>query len=169
VLRLCVRALIAFQSVLLRVKSLNALHLDPNLMRPALPRLLPLIDLSQLSEEELKQHGTADPPGFKYSKGPRKDILKMKWLKANSAVVTRITGDVFHICGISSIVFTLAAGRKHSPEEILEVISNIIPHNREDTMTRSTTNYTMAALSCSNRRKTQKMRLKKGAMRNLNT
>jgi hypothetical protein len=55
--------------------------------------VLPLIDLGQLSEAELKEHGTADPE-----------------------VVARMMGDLFEIYGDSSILFILGAEQDHSSE-----------------------------------------------------
>jgi hypothetical protein len=89
--------------------------------------------LGQLSEEELEQHGTADLLELLLKQGREKTFLK--WLKANPAVVERILDDLFGIYGISSIVFILAAEQKHSSEEVIEAISNVVPHKKEDIMT----------------------------------
>jgi predicted transposase YdaD len=103
--------------------------LDSNLVRPVLPRLLPLIDLGQLREAALTQHGTADLLELLFRQGRAKTFLE--WLKANSAIVVRRMDDLFEIYGISSIVFILGMGRKHSSGEILEVIGNVVPHKKK--------------------------------------
>jgi hypothetical protein len=49
--------------------------------------------------------------------------------------MVRMMDDLFGIYGTSSIVFILAVAQKHSSEEIIEAISNVVPHKKEDIMT----------------------------------
>jgi predicted transposase/invertase (TIGR01784 family) len=43
--------------------------------------------------------------------------------------------DLVEIYGTSSLIFILAVEQKHSSEEVIEAISNIVPHKKEAIMT----------------------------------
>jgi recombination-promoting nuclease RpnE len=98
-----------------------------------LPKPLLLVDLGQLSEAELKQHGTIDLLELLLRQSQERTCLE--WLKANPTAVVGMVDDLVEIYGTSSIIFILEVERKHSPEEVIEAIVNIVPHKKEAIMT----------------------------------
>jgi predicted transposase YdaD len=106
---------------------------DPTLASVALPKPLRLVDLGQLSEAELKQHGKVDLLELLLRQSQARTCLQ--WLKSNPTAVMRMLDDLLEIYGMSSIFFILAVERKHSPEEIIEAICNIVPYKKEAIMT----------------------------------
>jgi predicted transposase YdaD len=58
---------------------------DPTLASVALPKPLPLVDLGQLSEAELKQHGTIDLLELFLRQSQERTLLKMAPSKSNGS------------------------------------------------------------------------------------
>jgi recombination-promoting nuclease RpnB len=106
---------------------------DPTLASVALPKPLSLVDLGQLSEATLRQHGKVDLLELLLRQSQERTLLK--WLESNPTAVMRMLDDLFAIYGMSSIFFILAVERKHSSEEITEAIGNIVPYKKEAIMT----------------------------------
>jgi predicted transposase/invertase (TIGR01784 family) len=107
--------------------------IDPTLASVALPKPLHLVDLGQLSEAALKEHGKVDLLELLLKQSQERTLLK--WLKSNPTAVERMLDDLLEIYGTSSIIFILAVERKHSAEEIIEAIGNIVPYKKGDIMT----------------------------------
>jgi hypothetical protein len=69
-----------------------------------LSKPLHLVDLGQLSEAELKQHGTVDLLELLLRQSQERTCLK--WLQANPTAVVRILDDLVEIYGTSSIILS---------------------------------------------------------------
>jgi recombination-promoting nuclease RpnB len=59
----------------------------------------------------------------------------LNWIQEHPALVVRMTDALFDLYGISSIVFILGVESKHSAEEILGALGNVVPHKKETIMT----------------------------------
>jgi predicted transposase/invertase (TIGR01784 family) len=106
---------------------------DPALAREEFPKGLLLVELDQMSEEELRRHGTADLLELLLKQGQERTFLS--WLKENPAVAIKMMDNSFGIYGIYSLVFILELEQNHSPEEILETMGKIVPYKKKDIMT----------------------------------
>ncbi len=103
---------------------------DPILSRAEMLKPLQLIDLGQMEEEELSQHGTADLLEMLLKQSRERTFLN--WMKERPEAVVKMLDRDY---GISSIIYILSVESKYGSEEILDTIENIVPHRKKDTMT----------------------------------
>lgn len=91
---------------------------------------LSLIDLGQMEEEELAKHGTADLLEMLLKQSKRRTYLN--WITEHPEEMKKLV-DRFY--GISGIIYILGIEKRHSAEELLQAIENIVPQRKEDIMT----------------------------------
>ena len=103
---------------------------DPILARAELFKPLPMIDLGQLSEEELKQHGTASGMELLLKQARHRTMLK--WIQSHAEEVRDILAMYY---GKSSIHYILAVENKYSPKEVVDALIAIEPHKAQEIMT----------------------------------
>ena len=103
---------------------------DPALARAELFKPLSLIDLGQMSEAELQQHGTAALMELLLKQARYRTFLK--WIKSHAEEIKILLDSYYDIGGIHYI---LGVEDKYSSEEIIEAILEIAPHKQEDIMT----------------------------------
>jgi predicted transposase/invertase (TIGR01784 family) len=104
---------------------------DPVLARTKLFEPLPLIDLGQLSEAELKQHGTADLMELLLKQSQARTFLN--WIQEHSEEI--ITLLVERLYGMGGVRYILANERDHLPHQLIDVIIALVPHKKEAIMT----------------------------------
>jgi predicted transposase/invertase (TIGR01784 family) len=103
---------------------------DPALAKAKMFQPLSLIDLGQLSEEELKKHGTADLMELLIKQSREKTFLT--WMQEHPEEIIKLLGSLY---GISGIHYILANERDHLPNQIIDAIIAIAPHKKEYIMT----------------------------------
>jgi len=103
---------------------------DPVLARAEMFKPLPLIDLGQMREDELKQHGTAALMELLLKQARYRTFLK--WIKEHADEVRQLLESHY---GISGIYYILGVEKKHSPEEVLDIIKAIAPNKEKNIMT----------------------------------
>ena len=103
---------------------------DPVLARAMMFKPLDLIDLGQLREEELLQHGTADLLELLLKQSHKRTFLS--WMKAHPELMIKLLKRYY---GVSGIVYILGVEHKHSAEELIEALAKIQPNKKEDIMT----------------------------------
>ena len=103
---------------------------DPILARAELFKPLSMIDLGQLSEEELKQHGTASGMELLLKQARYRTMLK--WIQSHAEEVRKIL--TMHYAQ-SSIPYILAVENEYSDEEVLDALIAIAPEKKETIMT----------------------------------
>jgi len=91
---------------------------------------LPLIDLGQMSEKELKQHGTAALMELLLKQARYRTFLK--WIKEHAEEVRELLETYY---GISGIYYILGVESKHSSEGILDILKTVAPNKQENIMT----------------------------------
>ncbi|MHA7877658.1 MAG: Rpn family recombination-promoting nuclease/putative transposase, partial [Bacteroidota bacterium] len=103
---------------------------DPSLARAEMFKPLPLIDLGQMREEELKQHGTADLMELLLKQARYRTFLK--WIKEHPKEVQQLLDRYY---GIGAIHYILGVESKHSSDKVIEAITAIAPSKQQDIMT----------------------------------
>jgi len=103
---------------------------DHILARAELFKPLPLIDLGQIEEEELAQHGTADLLEMLLKQSQKRTFLR--WMQNNPEAMRKL---LVRFYGISGIMYILGVEQEYSPEEVLQTIESIVPQRKEDIMT----------------------------------
>jgi predicted transposase/invertase (TIGR01784 family) len=103
---------------------------DPALAKAKMFQPLSLIDLGQLSEEELKRHGTADLMELLIKQSREKTFLT--WMQEHPEEIIKLSESLY---GISGIHYILANERDHLPNQIIDAIIAIAPHKKEYIMT----------------------------------
>jgi predicted transposase/invertase (TIGR01784 family) len=103
---------------------------DPIIARTEMFKPLSLIDLGQMEEEELAKHGTADLLEMLLKQSQRRTYLN--WITEHPEEMKKLV-DRFY--GISGIIYILGIEKRHSAEELLQAIENIVPQRKEDIMT----------------------------------
>jgi predicted transposase/invertase (TIGR01784 family) len=103
---------------------------DPTLARAEMFKPLSLIDLGKMEEDVLAAHGTADLVEMLLKQGRERTFLN--WITAHPEEIKKLV-DRFY--GISGIIYILGVEKKHSAEELLKAIENIVPQRKEDIMT----------------------------------
>ena len=103
---------------------------DPALARAELFKPLSLIDLGQMSEAELQQHGTAALMELLLKQARNRTFLK--WIKAHAEEVRQLLDEYY---GIGGIHYILEVENKHSSDEIIEAIIALSPDKQENIMT----------------------------------
>ncbi len=103
---------------------------DPMLARVTMFKLLDLIDLGQMEEEELSQHDTADLLEMLLKQSRERTYFN--WINEHPEEMKKLV-DRFY--GISGIIYILGVEKKYSAEELLQAIENIAPEKKEDIMT----------------------------------
>jgi predicted transposase/invertase (TIGR01784 family) len=86
--------------------------------------------LGQLSEEELKRHGTADLMELLIKQSREKTFLT--WMQEHPEEIIKLLESLY---GISGIHYILANERDHLPNQIIDAIIAIVPHKKEYIMT----------------------------------
>ena len=103
---------------------------DPVLARSEMFKPLPIIDLGQMGEEELKQHGTAALMELLLKQARYRTFLK--WIKEHAEEVRQLLDEYY---GIGGIHYILGVESKHSSDEIIEAILAIEPNKQPNIMT----------------------------------
>jgi predicted transposase/invertase (TIGR01784 family) len=103
---------------------------DPMLARAEMFKPLSLVDLGQMEEDELASHGTADLLEMLLKQSQKRTYFN--WIKEHPEEIKKLL-DRFY--GISGIIYILGVEKKHSAEELLQAIGNIVPQRKEDIMT----------------------------------
>jgi predicted transposase/invertase (TIGR01784 family) len=103
---------------------------DPVLARAEMFKPLSLVDLGQLSEEELKKHGTADLMELLLKQSRERTFLN--WIQENPEEIIKLIEGFY---GMSGIHYILANERDHIPNQIIDAIIAITPHKKEVIMT----------------------------------
>ncbi|MHA7878143.1 MAG: Rpn family recombination-promoting nuclease/putative transposase, partial [Bacteroidota bacterium] len=103
---------------------------DPSLARAEMFKPLPLIDLGQMREEELKQHGTAALMELLLKQARYRTFLK--WIKEHPEEVQQLLDRYY---GIGGIHYILGVESKHSSDKVIEAITAIAPNKQEEIMT----------------------------------
>ena len=103
---------------------------DPVLARAEMFKPLPLIDLGQMSEDDLKKHGTASLMELLLKQARYRTFLK--WIKEHAEEVRQLLETYY---GISGIYYILGVESKHSSKEILDILKAIAPNKQENIMT----------------------------------
>ena len=103
---------------------------DPVLARAEMFKPLPLIDLGQMREDELKQHGTAALMELLLKQARYRTFLK--WIKEHAEEVRQLLETYY---GISGIHYILGVESKHSSDEIIEAILATAPNKEQKIMT----------------------------------
>jgi len=103
---------------------------DPILARVIMFKPLDLIDLGQIEEEELVQHGTADLLEMLLKQSRTRTFLN--WMKNHLEEVRKLLERCY---GISGIMYIQGVEKRHSAGELLQAIENIVPEKKEDIMT----------------------------------
>jgi len=103
---------------------------DPVLARAEMFKPLPLIDLGQMSEEELKEHGAAALVELLLKQARYRTFLK--WIKEHAEEVRQLLESHY---GIGGIHYILGVENKHSSEEVLDTLKSIAPDKKQEIMT----------------------------------
>ena len=103
---------------------------DPTLAREELFKPLSLIDLGQITEAELKEHGEAQLMELLLKQGKEKTFLK--WIKGRKGEIGELLSKHY---GVSGISYILAMESKHTPKEIIDTLKEITPHKEQEIMT----------------------------------
>lgn len=103
---------------------------DPILARAEMFKPLPLIDLGQMSEDELKRHGTASLMELLLKQARYRTFLK--WIKEHPEEVRQLLENHY---GISGVYYILGVESKHSSEEVLDTLKAIAPNKQQEIMT----------------------------------
>ena len=103
---------------------------DPILARAEMFKPLPLIDLGQMSENELKKHGTAALMELLLKQARYRTFLK--WIKEHAEEVRQLLESHY---GIGGIYYILGVENKHSSEEVLDTLKAIAPDKKQEIMT----------------------------------
>ncbi|MHA7878100.1 MAG: Rpn family recombination-promoting nuclease/putative transposase, partial [Bacteroidota bacterium] len=103
---------------------------EPSLARAEMFKPLPLIDLGQMREEELKQHGTAALMELLLKQARYRTFLK--WIKEHPEEVQQLLDRYY---GIGGIHYILGVESKHSSDKVIEAITAIAPSKQQDIMT----------------------------------
>ena len=103
---------------------------DPILARAELFKPLPLIDLGQMDEGELKQHGTADLMELLLKQSSARTFLN--WIKKHPDEMVQLIERYY---GKSGIVYILGVEARHTSDEIIQAIIATVPHKKEEIMT----------------------------------
>ena len=103
---------------------------DASLASAEMFKPLSLIDLGQLSEEELKRHGTADLMELLLKQGRERTFLK--WIDEHVEEIKKLLDGHY---GISGIHYILGVEKQHSFKEVLDALKAIAPYKEEKIMT----------------------------------
>jgi hypothetical protein len=91
---------------------------------------LSLIDLGQIAEEALAKHGTADLLEMLLKQSRERTYFY--WMQEHPEAMHKLLERCY---GISGIIYILGVETRHSAEELLQAIENIVPQRKEDIMT----------------------------------
>jgi predicted transposase YdaD len=103
---------------------------DPLLARAEMFKPLSLIDLGQIEDDELAKNGTADLLEMLLKRSRERTFLN--WITRHPEAIKKLEDRPYKISGIHYI---LGVEERHSAEELIQAIINIIPERKEDIMT----------------------------------
>ena len=103
---------------------------DPQLAKEQLCTSLTLIDLGQMSEAALKQHGTADLLELLLKQSHARTFLH--WVKAHGEEMRTFFNRCYTVSGLH---YMLHNEQKYSSQQLLDAIIAVVPHKEKDIMT----------------------------------
>lgn len=101
----------------------------PDKARAMMFKPLALIDLGQLSEEELSKHGSADMLELLLKQGQKRTFYK--WLEEHPELVLALFERVY---GYSGIVYILDQEKKYPGNDLVKKLKSISPSKEKDIM-----------------------------------